>query len=116
MGGLDVLTAHGRHHEQPRARLHPQQVVQEPAGLPVGVLEVVHDQEQRLRAGDHDRGDRVEQPPPLIALGQRAGGARSGISTSSSGTSRASSVSRAASRRGSRVRSAAERSQLTTGA
>ena len=46
----------------------PQQVVQEPQGLGVAPLQVVGDEQQRRGQGARDR---VEQPPPLLALGQR---------------------------------------------
>jgi hypothetical protein len=70
---VDLLAARGRRHEQRRVGGAAQQVMDELERLAVGPVQVVG-HEQQGGAGAHDGGgERVEQAPALLALGQRLG-------------------------------------------
>ncbi len=69
--GVEVLGARGRRHDQPRPPAESQQVVQELAGLHVGMREVVDNHQHRSPRGDHGRRDGVEEPMPLFGFRQQ---------------------------------------------
>jgi hypothetical protein len=71
LGCVEVLCAGGRCHQQTRLRPGPEQVVQQLAGVPVGLRDVVDDQQDGPRRGQHRRGNGVEEPQALLVLGQR---------------------------------------------
>ena len=70
MLGVDLLPPRGGRDQERRRALRPQQIVQELEGRVVEPLKVVGDQQQR-RAGGECLGERGEQPPALLGLGQR---------------------------------------------
>ena len=71
--GLHLLASAGGQDEYARPGGRAQQVVQEPAGLAVDGVDVVHDQERGSCGGREGRGDGVEEPTALLGLGEDDG-------------------------------------------